>query len=254
MQGIYSLKTVFEGFRDIELPPLRRRLIKPGDPRSEELVQWGICVYAYSVVAHLKKILAGLVQLAEAENVAASAPLCRHVFEWAAVSCSLSSKLPEQIRQSDWQGAWILLTQVATASFWVQKYGQKYAGNSADITAVAATEKPIYVPQAVADYEDYQKQHLNETEALETYSFLCDFSHANPVCLARYYTYEENGALIRFADPDKAAPRESFLPFVNRCLIDLLTFLYRLLDMAKEKEIRGKILTALKQLVSLAPK
>ena len=72
MRGIRSLRTVFAKLRTIAPPPLRRPRVRPDEPKTEELVKWGICVYVYSLISHMQKILAGLVQLADTENVAAT--------------------------------------------------------------------------------------------------------------------------------------------------------------------------------------
>ena len=90
-------------------------------------------------------------------------------------------------------------------------------------------------------------------EACDSYSFLCDHAHANAACLVRYHRYEENGVVMRFIDPDLGPHQESFLPFVNCCLIDLLKFGLDLLALANENAVRPKVLHVLKEMVRLAP-
>jgi hypothetical protein len=237
MQGIRTLKSVTEGLRAIDLPPLRRPLVRPSDPKTEELVGWGICMFVYPMIAQTRKILIGLVQLAEAENVAASAPLCRHVFEWTALSCYLKGQLTDQFKEQDWEEAWNLLTTVALGSSWNQKYGSKYAGDPPNSIPIMIPQ-PIHVRDAVAEYEKYQSQNSRDAEARDSYSLLCEFTHPNAACLLPYYQYEENEAVTRFIDPDHDPQRGSFLPFVNCCLIDMLTFCCELLELAGEIEVR----------------
>jgi hypothetical protein len=216
-------------------------------------VQWGICRYVYSLIAHMKKVLAGLVQLAEAENAAASAPLCRHVFEWAALSCFLAGKLKEQFKKGAWNEAWMLLTRVALGSRWVRDYGSKYAGDPPVRIPIEPPE-PVHITGAVKEaYESYQSRNSREAEACDSYSLLCDHAHANAACLLRYHEYEEDGVVTRFIDPDLDGQGESFLPFVNRCLIDLLTFIHELLALANESAVRPKVLLVLKEMERLAP-
>lgn len=238
--------------RAIDLPPLHRPAVKPDEPKAEDLVQWGICCYVYSLIAHLKKALAGLVQLAEGENVAASAPLCRHVFEWAALSCFLTGKLKEQFKLGDWNDAWMLLTRAGLGSRWVRDYGSKYAGDPPVKIPIEAP-KPVHITDAVKEYESYQSRSSREAEARDSYGFLCDHVHANAACLLRYHQYEENGVVTRFIDPDLDGQGESFLPFVNRCLIDLLTFIHELLALANESAVRPKVLLVLREVERLAP-
>src|ERR1039458_5640870 len=145
MRGIGTLQSVANDLRNIYLPPLYRPPVKPAEPRTEQLVQWGTCVYVYSLIAHMERILAGLVHLAEAENVAASAPVCRHVFEWTALSCYLTGKLKGRFKQNDWEEAWELLTKVALGSRWMKEHGSKYAGHQ----SLKIPPEPVYIPAAV---------------------------------------------------------------------------------------------------------
>jgi hypothetical protein len=250
MRGIKTLKIVLDNLSVIDLPSLPRPPVRRDEARTNELIEWGIRMYVYSLILHLRKVLSGLVQLGESGNIAASAPVSRHVFEWAAVSCVLASELRKQLEQHDYDGAWKLLTQIATGSHWVRKHGTKYPVNP-PIASLAASVDPIYVPQAVKEYEAYQAKNGMEAEAIESYSFLCDFAHANAACLLRYQEYK--GAVTQFIDPDQNPGAESFLPFVNRCLIDLLTFLHELLGLAADNTVQPKIYDAIKHLARLAP-
>jgi len=252
MQGIRTLKIVTGSLRTIPLPPLRRPPGTPDEPKTEELVQWGISIFEFSLIAHIQKVLAGLVQLAEAENVAASAPVCRHVFEWAALSCLLKGKLTDQFKRRDWEEAWELLTKAVLGSIWYRKHGAKYTENPPTTPSIECPT-PVNVHDTVVEYERYQSSNSKDADAGNNYSFLCESSHANAACLQRYYEYEKNGVVIRFIDPDLDPQGKSFLPFVNCCLIDLLTFGYELLGLANEIEVRPKILVVLKELAQLAP-
>jgi hypothetical protein len=253
MRGIRTLKIVSDALGSIELPLLRRPSVKPDEPKTEELVRWGICMFAYSLIAHMQKILAGLLQLAESENVAPTAPVGRHVFEWTALSCYLTRKLKALFSKQDWNEAWTLLTKVALGSHWATKYGSKYAGDP-PVKMPVEIPGPVWVTKAVEEYEKYQVEHSREAEANDSYSLLCDFTHPNAACLMRYQSWEEKGRVTRFIDPDQGPQQESFLPFVNCCLIDLLCFIYELLGLADESAVRPKIKLVLDELVRLAPR
>jgi len=73
MRGIRTLKIVTDNIRAVDLTTLRRPSVKPTDPKTEELVHWGICMCVYSLIAHMQKILAGLMVLAESGNNFSSA-------------------------------------------------------------------------------------------------------------------------------------------------------------------------------------
>jgi hypothetical protein len=248
MRGIRTLRIVSDNLRSVDLPTLRRPSVKP-----EELVRWGICMYVYSLIAHMQKILPGLLSLAESGNVAATAPLGRHVFEWTALSCRLTKKLKELFDKHDWGEAWAFLTKVALGSDWAGKYGSKYAGDP-PVKLPVEIPQPVRVGAAVEDYEEYQQKNSREPEAKDSYSLLSDHAHPNAACLLRYQVWEERGTVTRFIDPDQNPRQESFLPFVNCCLIDLLVFIYELLGLAHEETVRPKIKFVLDELVKLAPR
>jgi hypothetical protein len=252
MRGIRTLKIVAEHVQGVGLPPLRRPRVKPDEPKTEELVRWGICMYAYSLIAHMQKILQGLVTLAESENVAASAPVGRHVFEWTALSCYLMRKLKESFATRNWNEAWALLTKVALGSGWAGKYGPKYAGAST-VKLTFEIPHPVRTGNAVDAYGKYQEEQLRVAEANDSYSLLSDYSHPNAACLMRYQSWEDNGGIYRFIDPDLGTEQETFLPFVNCCLIDLFLFIYELLGMADESTVRPKVKVVLDELAKLAP-
>jgi len=69
MRGTRTLQIVSDSLGAIDLPTLHRPSVKPHEPKTKDLVQWGTCVYVYSVIAHMKKVLAGLLQLAEAKTL-----------------------------------------------------------------------------------------------------------------------------------------------------------------------------------------
>ena len=113
---------------------------------------------------------------------------------------------------------------------------------------------PLRIGTALKEYEAYQVEIGREPETDENYGLLSDFSHPNAACLFRYQAREEMSAVTRFIDPDQDPRQESFLPFVNCCLIDLLIFLYELLGMDQETAVRPKVKFVLDELVKLAPR
>jgi hypothetical protein len=252
MRGIRTLKIVSENLQSIDFPTLRRPSGRPSDPKTEELVAWGVCMYVYSLIAHMQKILAGLVTLAESGNVAATAPVARHVFEWTAMACYVTSRLKERVANQDWEGAWELLTDVALGSYWAGKFGPKYAGVP-PVTLPMPIPSPVRVGKAVEEYEKYQQKQGRAAEANDSYGLLSDFSHPNAACLMRYQSWEDSGRVCRFIDPDAGPEQESFLPFVNCCLIDLLLFMYEMLGMANETTVRPRVKAVLDELATMAP-
>lgn len=196
---------------------------------------------------HVQSVLKGLVQLAQIENTADSFVVSRHVFEWAAHACYMSHYITDHVTNNDWEEAWRLLSVAATGSLWMKIHGSKYAG-TLPVQPPIALPKPIRISDAVGEYESYQSKGSVYKKPKTNYSLLSEHSHPNAACLMLYQHYEPNGT-VRFTDPEPTSP----LPFVNWCLIDLLTFLGNLLDLAKELTVRPAVISLLMELAKRAP-
>jgi hypothetical protein len=188
IRGATVLSIVAEGLRNITLPALKRPPVGPKEPPTKELVQWGIKLYVYALISHVRTVLDALVQLSESENITAIQILSRNLFEWTAHACYSSRKLKKLMDAQDWQGAWELLSRVATGNYWAKKHGSKYAP--------ASTTVPIDVPNSVRvgdlieAYEGYEVEQLRRADAKDTYSLLSEFSHPNSACLQHYYDWK----------------------------------------------------------------
>jgi hypothetical protein len=62
MNELTHWKMIEEGLRGISLPALSPPALGPDDDPAEALARWATMVYAYSSIAHVRKILAGLVE------------------------------------------------------------------------------------------------------------------------------------------------------------------------------------------------
>ena len=248
MKGIRPIRVVCDGLSNVQLPSLARPRLGPKEPRTEELVQWATKFYAYSIVAHIHKILSGLIVLADSENIPAAYIVSRHIFEWTAQACLVSSKLKDSYRAKDWEEGWIVLTPAAIGNLWARKYGAKYALPSQQ---PPTAPDPLRVGIAVSAYESYQTQKYGLEEVKDTYSLLSEFSHPNAACLQQYHIIGNGGSLdIKYVEDYDASP----LPFVNRCLIDLTQFVDTLLQLSAETTARTGMRQVLTELGKLAPK
>src|SRR4029077_7876172 len=93
VRGATVLSIVAEGLRNIALPALKRPPVGPKEPPTKELVQWGMKLYAFAVISHVRTVLDALLKLSESENITAIQILSRNLFEWTAHACYLSRKL-----------------------------------------------------------------------------------------------------------------------------------------------------------------
>jgi hypothetical protein len=88
MQSMNPLAIVSKGLDSLTLTlgqPPDQRTLKTPDERKEAYIRWAITYYVYSVIAHIRTVLRGLIVLADSVNIPTAMVVCRHVFE---VVCS----------------------------------------------------------------------------------------------------------------------------------------------------------------------
>ncbi len=238
------VEVIDEELQKITLPSLFRPAVGPHEDPTEELVLWGINYHVYSLLAHLRMILAGLVQLTHQENVPAAYILCRHVFEWTAQSCYMSRNLKNYVARKEWKRAWSLQSIVANGSLWLKRHGANYAPRE----LVEGVPDPLTVANIISAYGRYlHQQGKKKDEADDTYGILSEHSHPNSACFLPYQEFARSE--VRFVAPAPGA----HLPVVNWCLIDLKLFLEELLRLSREKVVRAQVINLLKEVAKLAP-
>ena len=251
MKGATLLLIIADGLPRITLPAITRPTLPPTDSPTEELVDFGIQYYAFSLIAHLRTILRALVLLSDAENTPAAYIVSRHVYEWAAHACFMSRNLAEHHQKKQWKEAWELLSHAAIGNLWARRHGEKYISAGMQPAVLDDIPDPVHISKAMTAYEEHQQEMLGKRDAKDSYGLLSEYSHPNSACFRQHHRYDRDGRTVRFVD---AGPQASPLPLVNWCLIDLVTFLHSLLGMSKEKNVRAEILTLIHQIVAIAPK
>jgi hypothetical protein len=214
-------------------------------------VSFGIQYYAFSLIAHLRTILKGIVMVAEAGNTPSVYILSRHVHEWTAHACYLSRKLKEYDESKQWKEAWELLSSAAMGNLWMRRHGEKYVPSDLKPVVLSEVPDPIHISKAMSAYEEHEQEVHGKRDAKDSYGLLSEYSHPNSSCLQQHHHYEDDGRTLHFVDAeDDASP----LPIVNWCLIDILMFLDALLGMAKETKVRAEVVGLLKEIAAMAPK
>jgi hypothetical protein len=251
MKGIRPIKVVYDGLERVSLPVLAKPSGAPTAGRTKAAVQAGTKLYTYSLIAHLRKTLEALILLANAENVPAAYPICRHIFEWAAHACFISTKLKESFQQENWEAGWKVLTPAVIGNMWARKHRDKYA--PVDLPKIPDAPDPYWIGIAMVAYEEYQFEKYGFKDAKDTYGLLSEVSHPNAACLQNYQTFENDGSVtIGLIEHPEGA--DSPLPFVNRALLDLLPFLDSLLYLAEDAAVRIGVQKTILELARLAPK
>jgi hypothetical protein len=237
------LPIVTAGLERIELPPLIRPAI-PNDSPNEALVLWGTLYYTYCVIAHLRVVLRGMVELLRLGNVPTAFLACRHVFEWTAHACLMSGEMEGFIGKQDWKGAWDLQSRVMEANRWVKEHGEKYEPR------YAYDEIPdsMRVKKALKAYEQYQQQQHGQSDVEDSYALLSEHTHPNSACFNSYTRIVEPE--VRFVPPST----DSALLGEERCLIDLVLFLHALLGIGKETNVRRQLRAVIDKLLEAKKK
>lgn len=233
-----SLLNIVRDGLEIALPPLTRPPV-PNDKPNEELVLWGTNYYTYSVIAHLRIVLTGMIKLIEIDNVPSAFVLCRHVFEWTAHACYMSKHLGEYISAQNWAEAWQLQSRVMESNRWVKEHGNKYASGE----AYDEIPDQLRLKKSLAAYADYQLKTFGSSDVDDSYALLSEHSHPNSACFASYWRHA--GAEVHFGKPST----DTALLGEEVCLIHLVQFLRALLYMGKERTVLPQIHTILDRII-----
>jgi hypothetical protein len=230
------------GLRGIELPPLVRPPVGPFDEPTEVLVLWGIRDYAYCSIAHIRTVLAGLIDLAATGNQPTIFIVCRHIFEWTMHSCYMVEGLRVDIQNADWKQAWELLLGVSTGNNWVKTHGSKYFDVDFD-----DLPNSLRIKKLVKAYERHQTATIGHEDVQDSYGYLSEHAHANAACFLSYTKIR--GSEVSFVD----APRVHGFPGVlHASVIDWVMFTYKLLCLAKEDPVRLQLLKIINSLADTA--
>ena len=227
------LAIVAAGLERIELPPLGRPNV-PNDTPSEDLVLCGVQYYGYCVIAHIREVLHGMVELLRIGNVATAFFPARHAFEWTAHTCLMSRELKDFINEKDWKGARELQSRVMEGNRWAKDHGKKYVAEDPQ-NPYDDIPDGLRVKNALKAYEKYQEETAGTSDSKDTYALLSEHTHPNAACFNRYTEFF--GSEVRFVKPSDDA---SILG-EERCLIHFLLFLDQLLGLGRETKVRGQL-------------
>jgi len=221
------------------LPPLVRPSV-PNDKPNQALILWGTNYYTYCVVAHLRAVLRGIIDLIKLGNVPTAFLACRHVYEWTAHACYVSKNLGDHIAKQEWAEAGQLQSRVMEANRWVKEHGEKYE------SSYAYDEIPdqLRLKKSLAAYAEYQTQSYGASDVGDSYALLSEHSHPNSACFNSYCRF--SGAEVRFVRPST----DSALLGEERCLIDLVQFLHKMLILGKERTVLPQVRAIIDQIIA----
>ncbi len=233
------LNIVEHGLHGLVLPSVTRPPV-PFDNPDEELALFAIRVYAYSLIAHLRTILAGVVVLEKAGNTPSAKVLCRHVFEWTAHAAYITENLSNHVKDCQWPDAFDVVSKFDRANSWIKKHGKPHGAHPIQLDAPDA----VRLKHWIAAYERFRVGEYGSATVDEAYGYLSEHAHPSGLCFLQYR--EISGQELRFVQAPK-----THLPDIEHSLLDWLMLIYKVLGLAKEDTIRLAMLKIIEAVATL---
>lgn len=120
------IERIAESLNKINLPSLRRPSIGPNEAATLELMRFDLCYYAYSVVAYVRDLFAGLTVLSASRNGACGDVIGRCLYEWSMQASYVLLRTREPLGNSDIAAARSVLERLELANDWIRDHGEKY--------------------------------------------------------------------------------------------------------------------------------
>lgn len=240
-QKIEVLRIALAHLEKLTLPSMSRDLSDATLAGKPEGSFWVLNSYCFSVLLHLRYMLAGIVQQHDMGNWPMVWVLARHLFEWAAHASHIHQTTSRMINDKKWRECWQFLTDVMVANLWMQKYGKNIAKQIGQ--PFPNLPKSIRIMELVEAYEKLQDAQYGEAVSEGNYGLLSEYSHANAAALSHYHRWTVNGsdAVLTFEEPET---KEVVNVMVPSC-IDLLMTLNELLGISGEVIVRPQLVRLL---------
>jgi hypothetical protein len=236
---VVPAKLIGEVLDKIQLPTLSRPPVPPDAPPTQELVEWGVTKFAYSLLAHVRTILRGTLMLADARIEPAVIVLCRHLYEWNMQTSYAYVTFKKHLEASDYAAAWELFLRISGGNNWVKDHGIKYAPEFPHTDV----EGSIRLRHFVKAYKEYRVQEFGSENVDDEYSYLSERSHPNGFCLQPYLK------IVSPNDVSFVEPQSSKIPGVlHSCAVEWAMTNASLLGLVQEDTVRAKLIHILKVL------
>lgn len=228
-----------EELREITLPALVRPPMPPDADPTAELVIWGMRVYAYSLIAHIRTVLRGIVLLAETGNAPTFVIVGRHIYEWNMQSSYAYVTFRSLLEDGDMGGAWELYLTICDGNGWIKRHGGKYAPEMPN----DEIEDSIHLREFKKSYKEDRLKTYGSENVDDDYGYLCERSHPNGFCFQPYISLHPPE--VRFVEP---APQSRLPGTIDACVIEWAMTMTRLLGLAREDDVRRQLIAMLQAL------
>lgn len=233
------VKIVEHGLLGIALPTLTRPPV-PFDSPNRDLALFAIQLYACSMIAHIRTILAGVIALDEAGNTPSARLLCRHVFEWTAQAAYVAENVSKHIKGGEWSDVFNIVSGFDRANNWIKKYGKQHGAHPIQLDG----PDPVRLKHWIAAYERFRVEEYGARTVGESYGYLSEHAHPSGACFLEYR--EICGPEVRFVPACKA-----HLTDISHSLLDWLMLTHRILRLAEEDTVRLAILRVIEDVTAL---
>ncbi len=242
-----STKFIEEKLRGIALPSLIRPPVPPDADPTEGLVFWGMRKYAYSLIAHIRTVLRGILLLAEAGNAPTFIIIGRHIYEWNMQSSYAYMTFKSLLEGGDVKGAWELYLTICGGNGWIKRHGEKYAPEMAN----DEIEDPIHLREFKKFYKRDRAEAYGSENVDDDYGYLCERSHPNGFCFQPYISLQPPE--VRFVEP---APQMKLPGTIDACVLEWVMTMTRVLGLAREddvlRQLNGMLQALAEQVVTIA--
>lgn len=233
MQSTATLKTISQELRKFNFPDLKRPHVAANQIPTLELVEWGAKVYGFSWLSHLSALLTGVVCLLESDNIPAARVVARSVYEVGAHVYYVKKHVKQHLQVNNCAAVWDLLTPIATGS----RYINDRIPEESELFPL-----PAHIKKMINCFSEVMPQN-----AQEDYSYLSEFSHPNVMAFMQHYFWSDPGT-VKFSRSEV----DGFLGATTAAVIAGLLALRELLGLAKERDIRQRVIGVLNQIVTEA--
>ncbi len=161
---------------------------------SRELINWGIRVYVYSCLAHVRELLRSYALLLADGRVPACFVIARSVIELGAHAYYVHKHTSQYLKASDIPRAWQFLYEVSVGSRHMREYGLKNLGLESE-----SEDFPLnpHIAKVIAAFDEYGNRGLSSEE----YSFLSEFAHPSIGAFDGYREIDGKSRAYVFPDP-----------------------------------------------------
>jgi hypothetical protein len=178
----------------VQTPELPRPKVAPDTPATQELAEWSMRVYAYSLLCQFREVLDSTVLLYDSGHVPAVFLCCRSLFEMAAHSYYTKKWVVDHLRKKNYDAAWKFMLGINQGSRYMK-------GKYEKLPPIELVDGP-HIGRVINTFNEYFKEH-GDNEAREKYSFLSEFCHPNSFAFTNHidFTEKKDDVVVTFAKP-----------------------------------------------------